>query len=182
MDHSSCAPWRGDEDVYGPLWLFAVVYSQILVVAGSAQLAAAALRWRRPGQVPRRVALGLTPLLPLLANAVYLSGIMGWSVDPTPLLTVGAMLALRGAIFRGGLLEPLPVSPREFVHQLPLGIVLTDPAGAVVELNDVAAARLGVFERDALGSRLADLARGTVLRRAPLTRWRRRTGEIVLLK
>ena len=62
-----------------------------------------------------------------------------------------AALCLRTAAFRGGLLAPLPLSQRELLHQLPLGVILTDRHGHVLELSDTAANRLGVFEEFALG-------------------------------
>jgi len=174
----------GGPDLHGPLWYFAIVYSQGLVAAGCVLCAITAFRWRRPGHFVRRLALGVAPGIPLAGSALYFTDLLDGGFDPTPFLLVFALLALRSAVFRGGLLEPLPVSQRELVHQLPLGVLVTDSTGAVVEINDVAAARLGLFERQALGHPLDALVGrpGARLRRQPLVRRGRRAGEVVLVE
>lgn len=175
----------GGPDLHGPLWYFATLYSQGLVLVGCGLCAVTATRWRRPGHFVRRLALGVAPCIPLAGSVIYLADAIRPAFDPTPFLLVFALLALRSAVFRGGLLEPLPVTQRELVHQLPFGVLVTDSTGAVVEMNEVAASRLGLFERNVLGRTLEAIAERTPrarLRRQPLLRGGRRAGEVVLVE
>jgi len=175
----------GRPDLHGPLWYFVTLYSQCLVAAGCALFALTAFRWRRPGHVVRRLALGTAPGIPLAGSVLYSTGAIGPSFDPTPFLLLFALLALRSAVFRGGILEPLPVSQGELVQQLPFGVLVTDAASAVIEMNDVAATRLGVTETDALGHPLDVVvakSRRVRLRRTPLHQSGRRAGEVVLVE
>lgn len=171
-------------DVYGPLWLASMFYGQTLAVTGTAVLSTAALRARQPAHVARRLALVAASLLPVVGNALYLGSYLEWPYDPTPLFLGVALLAMRSAAFEGGLVEPMPVTQRELIHQLPLGVILTDRHGHIVEMSDVAGNRLGVFEEFALGRRLDDVlawCEPTPLRTQDLVHRRRTAGRLVLL-
>ena len=79
-----------------------------------------------------------------------------------------------------GLVEPLPISQRELIHQLPLGIIITDRTGSIVEMSDVAGNRLGVFEEFALGRSVDDVlawCEPTPLRTSDLMRRGRPAGR-----
>lgn len=173
------------DDVYGPLWLVATVYGRVLAVGGSAILSTAALRAPRLTQVARRVTLVAASLLPVVGNALYVGSYLVWPYDPTPLFLGVALLAMRSAAFEGGLVEPMPITQRDLIHQLPLGVILTDRHGHVVEMSDVAGNRLGVFEEFALGRRLDEVlawCEPTPLRTQDLTHRGRPTGRLVLLE
>ena len=79
---------------------------------------------------------------------------MPWPVDPTPLLLGAALLALRSAIFSGGLLQALAVSQHDLIQQLPLGVILTDRRGVVIDVNPAAERRLCVSRASAVGRTL----------------------------
>ena len=154
-------PWSGlvlttrvGVDDYGTLWRVAMVYNYTLTLAGSGLFVYSALRWQLPGGWTRRLAVGLAPLVPLAGNAAYISQGMTWPADPTPLLFVVSLLALRSAIFTGGLFQALPVSQHDLIEQLPLGVILTDRAGVVIDVNPAAERRLGVSEASAVGRTL----------------------------
>ncbi|MGH0030163.1 MAG: histidine kinase N-terminal 7TM domain-containing protein [Myxococcota bacterium] len=175
---------EGGDDLYGPLWWAQTIYGQSLALAGSLILASTALRARVPAQRVRRGALAAASLLPLLGNGFYLVGWLHWPYDPTPVLLGATLLAMRSAVFEGGLVEPLPISQRALIHQLPLGIILTDHGGTIVEMSDVAANRLGVFEQFALGRSLDEVlawCEPTPLRSTDLVSRGRVSGRLVLL-
>lgn len=174
---------EGAEDRYGSLWFAGSIYSHSLALFGSALLAANVLRRGTLAQTTRRVALVAASLLPLLGR--WLSAGQDWSYDPMPLFLGVALLAMRSAVFEGGLVEPLPISQRELVHQLPLGVIVTDRHGHIVEMSDVAGNRLGVFEEFALGRSVDEVlawCEPTPLRTSDLMRRGRPAGRLVLLE
>jgi PAS domain-containing protein len=151
--------WRGlfliagenGADLPGPLWSVMLVYGFCLALTGCGVFVAAAFRWRQPGEEARRFAIAIAPLITLGGNALYLTGVWQPDADPTPLLLGITLLVLHRSIFAGGLLQPLSISQHALVQQLPLGIVLTDRSGVVVDVNRVAERRLGVSAPVAIG-------------------------------
>ena len=87
----------------------------------------------------------LGALVPLAGNAWYVNNHFQ-GADPTPMLFCISLLALRPALFGGGLLDTLPVSHHQLLEQLPLGVILTDRRNVVVDLNPAAEVRLGIAE------------------------------------
>ncbi|MDH5307021.1 MAG: hypothetical protein OEW02_07550 [Myxococcales bacterium] len=169
---------------HGPLWTFWALYAQLLAATGSLLLVAAAIRAPHHRQAIKRVMLALAPLLPLAGSILHGQAGTWWPADPTPLLLGVALLALRSVIFSGGVLQPLPISQRDLLHQLPFGVILTDRFGTVVEINDVARDRLNTTERGVLGRSLGNVLAATgvaPLHSAPLRHWGRSAGEIVLV-
>ena len=175
----------GGTNVRGPLWDLAIAYSYVLVVTGSALLFTTAFRWGRRQEFLRRLALGLAPLLPLAGNAIYLGTESAWRHDPTPLLVAVSLLVLRSAVFSGGLLEAFSFSHVQLLHQLPLGIVLTDRIGTVLDMNPTAERRLGIPAKEALGrsfEALLDALEVEVsLDVSPIEAAGREAGRLVLL-
>jgi PAS domain-containing protein len=175
----------GRADVYGPLWWVTASYAYLLVVAGSARFIYCALRARVPGRWTRRLAVGLAALVPLAGNATYLAHDLSWPADPTPVLFGVALIALHGAIFTGGLLQALPVSQHELIRQLPLGVILTDRPGVVIDVNPAAERRLAVTEATAIGRTLdAILTEAESDVRAdvsPILSQEREAGQLVLI-
>ncbi len=151
---------EGGDDLYGSLWQVYVVYGYSLALCGSAILATTVLRRAPVAKTARRLALTAASLVPVLGNSVYIRAQIDWPYDPTPLFLGLALLALRSAVFEGGLVEPLPVSQRELIHQLPLGVIVTERNGDIVEISDVAANRLDVFEEFALGRNVSEVLGG----------------------
>ena len=168
----------------GPIWWVNFAYCLTLCLIGSAIFIITALRRRAPGQWKQRLALGLASLLPIGAQAAYIATGRAWPHDPTPIGLGIALLALRGALFSGSLLQALPVTQHELIEQLPLGVVITDRHGTVVYVNPAAEARLGIPEARALGRDLDSvLAHGDELTPeiSPIAASGRETGQLVLL-
>jgi PAS domain-containing protein len=139
-----------DSPLPGPLFWANALYAWLLCGVGSAVFTATALRpGSRGGGAWRRVAIGLAGLVPLGANVVWvLSGMRG--NDPTPVPLGLALVALRGAIFPGGLLQALPISHHDLVGSLPVPALVVDRRATVIEANPPALARLGLGSADAL--------------------------------
>ncbi len=141
-------------DHYGPLWWVATSYGYLLVVTGSVLFVASAFRRRGWGGRMRSLVVGFAALVPLAGNAIHIASGMPSLVDPTPLLFGVALFALRSAIFSGDLLQALPVSQHELIQQLPLGVILTDRRGVVIDVNPAAERRLCVSQARAVGRTL----------------------------
>ena len=129
--------------------------------------------------------MGIAPLVPLAGNAAYVAHGMSWTVDPTPLLFIVSLLALRSAIFTGGLFQALPVSQHDLIEQLPLGVVLTDLAGVVVDVNPAAERRLGLSEASAVGRALdailSEAPHDVNAEISPIFSNEREAGQLVLI-
>ncbi len=174
----------GGDDVYGALWWVSSFYGEALALCGSLILAAAALRTGRTPHRAGRVALAAVSFLPIFGNALYVGARISWPYDPTTLMLGVVLLAIRNAVFEGGLLEPLPISQRDLIHQLPLGVILTDNHGHVVEMSDTAGNRLGVFEEFALGRSIEEVlawSEPTPMHDLELTRRGSSAGRLILL-
>lgn len=180
---------EGADDRYGALWRVYVVYGYSLALWGSAILATTALRRAPAAETTRRLVVVAASLAAMLGNSLYIRAQIDWPYDPTPIFLGLALLAMRSAVFEGGLVEPLPVSQRELIHQLPLGVIVTERNGNIVEISDVAANRLDVSEEFALG-RNVNTVLGRSERVAPLPPHKscdlmqggRVAGRIILLK
>jgi PAS domain-containing protein len=149
--------FHGSEVVRGPLFWVYNIYAYLMVSAAMALFVLATLRWPRQGLLRRVVALALAILIPLAGNVVYVhfDGVLPF--DPTPVLISGAAVALRAAVFRGGLLDVLPIGDQSLVEHLPVGLVLADDLGAVIEANPAALDWLGMSREQALGRSLQAL-------------------------
>jgi len=151
--------WRGlyvvtgenGAEVHGPLWGIMLTYGFTLSLIAGGILVAAAVRWHQPGEGARRLAIGIAPFITLVGSGLYFSGVWQSSIDPTPLLLGVTLFVLHRAIFAGGLLQTLSISQQALVQQLPLGVVLTDRGGVVVDVNPVAERRLGLSASEAVG-------------------------------
>jgi PAS domain-containing protein len=169
----------------GPLWTVMAIYGFGLSIAGCAILISVAIRWKQPGEKARRIAIGLAPLITLVGSGLHFSGVWQLSADPTPLLLGVTLLALHRGIFAGGLLHPLAISQHALIQQLPVGIVLTDRSGGVVEINRVATQRLGIVATAAIGRNfdaVIDAAGGGIdYEVTPVMSAGSEAGQIVLL-
>jgi PAS domain-containing protein len=175
---------EGLPDVHGPLWWVAISYNWILSLLGAGVLLYSA--WSRRGpRSGRRSGLALATCVPLAANACYVGAGQSWSHDPTPVLLGVALLALRGAVFSGELLQLLPISQRELLQQLPIGVLLTDRRGTVQSLNPAAERRLGVRADQAVGRNLDAVLESAAdppgFEAVPLRSFESAAGQVVLL-
>jgi len=175
----------GAVDGYGALWWVGAAYNYALVVSGCVLFLNSAIRWQIPGGWLRRLAVGIAPLVPMAGNLIYIANGMTWPVDPTPLLFSVALIALQSAIFRGGLLQALPISQHDLIEQLPIGLVLADRSGVVIDVNPAAERRLGISEASAVGRALDAILAGSPedvnAEVSPIFSNQRETGQLVLI-
>ena len=166
-------------------WLNAA-YSCLLVSIGSGLIVYSGVREGLMGQRGLRLAVATASIGPLAANAAYLANGMTWQHDPTPLLFGVALLALRSAAFSGGLLQALPISQHDLIGQLPVGVILTDRLGVVVDVNRAAERHLGVSLEKAQGRTLDAVLdeRGdnVLIEVTPILSGGRESGQLVLIE
>jgi hypothetical protein len=148
---------EGGPDRYGPLWWVNLAYSQLLGGLGSSMLAISALRSPMLSHRVQRGGMALAGLVPMAGNLAYLFGSIEVAGDPTMILLGVSVLILRSSFESTGLLESVPIAPRELLHQLPISVILADGRDCIVEMSDLASNRLGVFEEFALGRVLEDV-------------------------
>jgi PAS domain-containing protein len=169
----------------GPLWWLSWSYSLAIATTGSLVFLWAGITRRRPRHAWRLVVVGVTGLVPVLGNAAWIAAGRGWPIDPTPLLLAVALLALRSAVFSGGILQALPVWQHDLIEHLPFAVLLTDRHGTVIDVNPAAQQRLGIAEARALGRDLeAVLSRADAALRVesvPIRSAGREAGQLVLL-
>jgi PAS domain-containing protein len=137
---------------FGPLWWVHCVYSYVLVFLAISICLVTALRrgwpWRR-----RRFVIGVASLIPVAGNVAHIAGGL-FEHDPTPALMGMLLLLMRQALFPGGLLDVVPIAQRDLIDHLPLGVVLSDLGGVVIDLNRAAGRGLAVSRPEALGRTL----------------------------
>jgi PAS domain-containing protein len=169
----------------GPLWWVSWAYSLAVATTGSLVFVwAGCSRWHQANS-RWLVAMGLLGMVPVIGNAAWIAAGRSWLVDPSPLLLAFTLLALRSAVFSGGLLQALPVSQHDLIEHLPFGLLLTDRRGTVIDVNPAAQRRLGVSEKQALGrnfeSVLAHADAALSFQSVPLRSAGREAGQLVLL-
>jgi PAS domain-containing protein len=173
-------------DRYGPLWWVSTAYGYALILTGSAIFVWHALRWRHAAHWKRSLAVGLSPLVPLAANAAFTAAGRTWFYDPTPLAFGVVLLTVRSAFSNGGLLRTLPYSQHELIQRLPVGVVVMDPRRTVVAVNSAAEVQMGIAEQRAIGRSLESLlsrARdGLRIRMRPVISQGREAGFVALLE
>jgi PAS domain-containing protein len=154
-------PWAdlyvGPGDGEGPLFPVFVLYGYVLTLGGVACFVRAARRWPKRGFYRRAIALAVSVLIPLVGNAVYLWADLGIDLDPTPVLLGFAVVPMRGALFGSSFFDVLPIDQRAILRDLPVGVLISDATGAVLELNHAAERRLGLARSFALGRSLEAL-------------------------
>jgi PAS domain-containing protein len=169
----------------GPLWWVSWAYSLVVAATGTAVFVWAGIARRRLPHARWLIAVGLAGLAPVIGNGAWIAWGRSWPVDPSPLLLAASLLALRSAVFSGGILQVLPVSQHDLIEHLPFGVLLTDRRGTVIDVNPAAERRLGVSEAQALGRNLDSvLAKADSALRfecVPVGSAGREAGQLVLL-
>ena len=146
---ASAAP--GAQAIYhhGPAVWVNLAYSYSLLIVGTALMAAAALRMPRHRRL--EAALLLTAVVvPWASNVLYMIGVLAAGLDLTPFAFAvsGALVAL-GAL-RFNLLGGAPVTHRVLLETMGDGVIVSDAAGHVVDINP-AGRRLLSVDDQALG-------------------------------
>jgi PAS domain-containing protein len=165
----------------GPLMWWSIAYAWVLVAAGFGVLLHGA--WTAETRELRsdRVKMAFSVMVPLAVNALSV-----WSIaqtgrlgtDMTPVAIAVTLLAFRGSILSGGLLDVVPVAHRDIIQHLPFGVVLADDHGAVIDMNPAAEELLGVPRMEGLGRALeALISRAPLEVRIEISSVRGRRGE-----
>jgi PAS domain-containing protein len=174
-----------ETDAYGPLWWLNAAYSYLLMGTGAGLVVYAGVREGAVGRWLQRSAVGAACFAPLAGNAAYLARHATGPNDTTPLLLGVALIALRSAVFSGGLLQALPISQHDLIGQLPVGVVLTDRLGVVVDVNRAAERHLGLPLEKVLGRTLDAVLdeRGdnVLIEVTPILSGGRESGQLVLV-
>jgi len=130
----------------GPLYPLHVALSWTLLAAGTAFLVQGTLR-QRQASWGRLALFAAAVAVPLGANVAYNIGrhVLGfdWS-DPTAALLGAGVLVFRASLVRSGVTLTLPMSRRQILDQLELGLLTVDLDHRVVDANEAAHRLLGI--------------------------------------
>jgi PAS domain-containing protein len=138
----------------GPLWWVYLLYTYALVAVGAAIHLRTGLRAPRGVRRWQRIAIGLAGLVPLAAHVAYTWSGFAWPLDPTPLTLTPIGVAMASALFPGGLIDVRPAAQQELIAHLPIGVVMADRRGAVIDVNPHAERALALRRDEALGRAL----------------------------
>jgi PAS domain-containing protein len=138
----------------GPLWWVYVVYSYLLVLLGVGVHLRKGMRAPRGIRRWQRIAIGLAGLVPLGTHMAYAWSGFTWPCDPTPMTLTPIVVVLASALFPGGLLDVRPIAQQELIDHLPLGVVVADRSGAVIDVNPHAEQALALRRDQAVGRSL----------------------------
>ena len=127
----------------GPLFWVLTLWGWSCVATGSALYVRWARRMVARDERWRGVLCITAALVPGLTSVLYVFQIVPLSFDLTPAGLTATMALLSVAIFRYQLLESLPLARRDVVAHLDDGLVMSDRAGLVTDLNPAAERILG---------------------------------------
>jgi PAS domain S-box-containing protein len=152
----------GDDLAFaGPLFWVTVGWAVLLWFVGTAIYVGLALRLLANREIVRGLALALAALLPVLAALGISLGISPVKRDTTPMALGLSVVLLFALHWRYRLSETLPVARRDVIEHLNDGVVLTDVAGLVIDLNPMAAeilqASVSRVRHRSLAQAIADL-------------------------
>jgi len=143
---------------YGPWFWVHAAYSYVLLAIGTGLLVRSFVL---SGRLYRWQAAALVGgcLVPWLANALYITDVVRFGVDPTPSgLTVTGIL-FAGAVFRNHLFDIVPaareVARDELVRDMTEGAIVLDARARIVDANRAAEIALGRATPDLVGRSLA---------------------------
>jgi diguanylate cyclase (GGDEF)-like protein len=142
---------------YGPWFWVHSAYSYALVMTGTLLIIRAAGRGQERDR-PQFLALVAGALLPLCANALYLSG-LSWlgGVDPTPIAFMLTGLLFLLSLSRYRLLIGIEAARARLVDQLRDPVVVADRSGHVAYANAAACRELGLGDHPE-GRSIAELS------------------------
>jgi diguanylate cyclase (GGDEF)-like protein len=142
---------------HGPLFYAAAAWNYVLLLAASAQLAAAAVQAQG---AQRRVWLAflLIAAAPWAANIAYVGfGVMVFGADPTPLSFAFSVAGFAWLIRSNRLFDIVPLARGLLFSELPDAVLIVDREGRVMESNAAAQALAGAVPPP--GQPLADWPR-----------------------
>lgn len=123
------------------------VYSYLLIVSGTLMLLQVYVRYPKAYR-RQNATLVVGALLPLIANAVFVSGLLPiTNLDFTPLAFTVSALLIANAIFRYQLFDIVPVARRTAVDNMRDGMIVLDQQNRVIDINPAA---LALFQQTAV--------------------------------
>ncbi|NJN55644.1 MAG: PAS domain-containing protein [Anaerolineae bacterium] len=144
MDYSNVIPVLAT--THGLWFWIHSAYSYTLIIAGAVMLVLAFSRYPRAYRWQNATLVG-GALLPLIANAIFLSGVLPIPhLDYTTFAFALSALLMANAIFRYRLFELVPVARRTAVDNMRDGLLVLDLQNRVVDINPAA---LKLFQRSA---------------------------------
>ena len=163
----------------GPVFWLAMWYSYL---GTSVSVGLLAWGWWRaaPAFRAQRLALLLSPLVPLMVNMVRTSGVLSSRVDPTPLGFAVTGTLVFYVVFRRDLFTFSPVARALIVDQLGDAVVVISPGGRFLDLNPAAIALVRGMDPDA-PAKLIGAPAGDRFDDALATRDGRQTDVVVKL-
>jgi signal transduction histidine kinase len=144
----------------GPGFWFNIVVSYLALLAGIGVLVSQAVR--SPYLYRKRATILIAAtLLPWVGNMLFLAGDeRPGVVDPTPFLFACTAVLAAVAVFRYGVLDPIPTLRDARIEVIGDALLILDTRGQVADLNLAATAILGRSRASAAGADVADLLPG----------------------
>lgn len=141
---------------HGPAFWLIVVYSYLLLLAGSVLIGYAMIRYRNLyGRMSPILLVAVA--LPWIANLAYLANLNPLpGVDLTSVALVFTGILVAWAIFRRGLFDLAPVARSLLFENMGDGIIVVDDSERVIDANPASYYLLGLAETD-LGRLLAEV-------------------------
>ncbi len=131
---------------HGPWFWIHSLYSYVLIITGAILLLQAFTRYPRAYR-RQNASLVAGALLPLVANIIFLSGILPLPhLDYTTFSFAVCCILMANAIFRYRLFELVPVARRTAVDNMRDGLIVLDLQNRVLDINPAA---LTLFQRTA---------------------------------
>lgn len=131
-------------------------YSYLLIIGGSLLMLQMFVRYPKAYR-RQNATLLIGSILPLVANAVFITGIFSIpNLDFTTLAFTISALLMANAIFRYQLFDMVPVARRTAVDHMRDGMIVLDNRNRVLDINPAA---LKLFQREAsamIGQNIAD--------------------------
>jgi PAS domain S-box-containing protein len=142
---------------HGPMFWVYLAYSYALLFTGSLKLLGGMLASFQTSR--RRTILTLVAVfIPWLSNLIYLSGINPIpNIDWTPFAFTIAALLFCISLYPDSFIDILPIAQKTVFAEMPLGLVVLDARGGLVEMNPAAREMIGSRTGNGQGKRLDEV-------------------------
>lgn len=146
---------------YGPWFWAHAAYSYSLIMAGMVFVFQTYLRYSRPYRW-QNASLIIGAVLPLLANFIFLSGLIrDPGLDYTAFAFALSILLMANAVFRHRLFDIVPIARHTAVSNMRDAMIVLDLQYRVVDVNHAATVLMEQAANDIVGRPLADLLYGS---------------------
>lgn len=133
------------DTTYGFWFWIHSAYSYIMIISGTAVIIQAYVRYPKAYR-RQNASLAAGAILPLITNAIVLSGILPLPpLDYTTFAFAFSILLIANAIFRYELFSVVPVARRTAVEKMRDGLIVLDAKNRIIDINPAA---LALFQQD----------------------------------